>query len=320
MRRLIALMLLCACIIPLAGCGQVVPPGKKVIILHPSGESTIKDKGVYKAWGRDKLYFVDQKLKSFSEPLSILCADDINMDVDVKAIMCFEVDTKSVEFIKEKVPTTQVVDGDIQGHELSLDKFYELGVKDILRSSARMVINKHETDDIRPNRESIEAELSNLFRERVKKLGYPLRVSAVLLSNIDYPQVVIDQRNAIKNAELEDQKRAALAEAELAEMQRQAGIEVEKAKVRMITAQAQADENAILAGSLTPAYLSWRQLEVMENVSTAMAKGQNNVVFIMPYEAISPDTLNTAMVRESVGQLKEVSKVGLEGTDTRSVE
>ena len=303
MKYLLSLVLVGVFIAMSSGCGSVVPPGKKVIILHPSGESTIKDKGVYKAYGRDKLYFVDQKLKSFTESMQILCADDINMDVDVKAILCFEVDDESIEFIKAKVPTTKVDDGDIKGFELSLDKFYELGIKDILRSSSRMIINKYETDDIRPNREAIEAELSELFRSRVSELEYPLKTSAVLLSNLDYPQVVIDQRNAIKNAELDDQRLAALAEAKLAEMQRQAGIEVESAKVRMIKAQAQADENAILAKSLTPAYLSWRQLEVMENVSSEMAKGKNNVVFIMPYSAINQDTMNTAMLRESMGRL-----------------
>jgi regulator of protease activity HflC (stomatin/prohibitin superfamily) len=323
MRRLILLLLLCAFIVPTVGCmGRVVPPGKKVIILHPSGESTIKSEGVYKAWGRDKLYFVDQKLKSYTEHMQILCADDINMDVEVKAIVSFEVDDASVEFIKEKVPAVRTDGtGDIDGCELSLDQFYATGgLQDVLRASARMVINKHETDDIRPQREQIESELSALFRKRVEELNYPITISAVLLSNIDYPPTVIEQRNAIKRAQLEDQRKAAEAEATLAEAQRQAGIEVELAKVRMVKAQAQADEQQILSESLTPEYLKLRQLEVLENVSTAMAKGNNNVVFIMPYEAISTDTLNTAMLRESVGELKEAAHTGAAGVTNRIVE
>lgn len=306
MKRLINLILIACFALMFTGCmGTVVPPGKKVIILHPSGDSTIVSDGVYKAWGRDRCYFVDQKLKTFTESVQILCADDINMSVDIKAVLSFQVDKASIDFIKEKVPAVPTREGaELAGQELSLDKFYEMTVKDIVRASARTVISTFETDDIRPNRQQIEADLSKTVRERIKALKYPLNISAVLVSNIDYPQVVIDQRNAIKNAQLEDQKAAAFAEAALAEAQRRAGIETEEAKVRMIRAQAQADENTILAKSLTPAYLSWRQLEVMENVSTAMAKGQNNVVFIMPYKAINQATMNTAMMRESIDSLK----------------
>jgi len=306
MKRLILISLLACFVMTLTGCrGSVVPPGKKVIILHPNGESTIVSEGVYKAYGRDRLYFVDQKLKSYTESLKILCTDDINMDVDTKAVLSFQVDKGSFEFIKEKVPAVRTPDGaEVKGHELSLDKFYEMTVRDIIRSSARNIVSQYETDDIRPNRLKIEADLSADVRKRLTALKYPLNVSAVLVSNIDYPPVVIQQRNAIKNAELEDQRKAALAEAEMAEAQRRAGIETELAKVRMIRAQAQADENGILAKSLTPSYLSWRQMEVMENVSTEMAKGENNVVFIMPYEAINQATMNTAMMRESIETIR----------------
>ncbi len=313
MKRLINPILIMCFALMFTGClGTVVPPGKKVIILHPSGDSTIISEGVYRAWGRDRCYFVDQKLKTFTESMQILCSDDINMDVDVKAVLSFQVDEASIDFIKEKVPAVPTAAGaELEGRELSLDKFYEMTVKDIIRASARTVICTFETDDIRPNRQQIEADLSTAVRERIKILKYPLNVSAVLVANIDYPEVVIAQRNAIKNAQLEDQKAAALAEAAMAEAQRQVGIETEEAKVRMIKAQAQADENEILAKSLTPEYLTWRQLEVMENVSTAMAKGQNNVVFIMPYSAINQSTMNTAMLRESIDRLrpKPVSRI-----------
>ncbi|UDQ97078.1 hypothetical protein AAEX28_08510 [Lentisphaerota bacterium WC36G] len=51
----------------LTGCGKVVPPGTTVIILTPNGESKIIKSGVYRGWGRDKVYFVDTKLKSYSK-------------------------------------------------------------------------------------------------------------------------------------------------------------------------------------------------------------------------------------------------------------
>ena len=300
-RNLLAAAALVAAV-SLTGCGSVTPPGKTVIILTPDGESKVITDGVYRAWGRDKLYFVDGKLKSYEEQMKILCTDDINMDVDVKTIMCFNVTKESIEFIKSKVPSSRVDEGDVTGYQLSLDKFYDMAVTDIVRSSARNIVSTYITDDIRPNRVAIEAAISAEVMRRLGELNYPLTISAVLVSNIDYPDSVKTMRNDIKRAQLEDQKSAALAEAMLAQMQREAGIEVERAKVRMIKAQAQADENQILTGSLTPEFLMWRQYEVMEMTAAALAEGTSNTVFMMPYSAINPDTLNTAMIRDSIGQ------------------
>ena len=282
------------------GCGEVVPPGKTIIILHPDGTSTVVDKGVYKSWGRDKVYFVDQKLKSFNEPMKILCADDINMDVDLKAILSFQVTKESIDFIKKKVPE---IDGN-----LSLDQFYKMTVSDIVRSSGRNIISPLITDDIRPNRQRLEAEIFARVVERLKQLKYPLHVSAVLISNIDYPQSVKDMRERIKQAQLKDQESAANAEAQLAETKRQVAIEQELAKVRMIRAQAQADENTILAKSLTPEYLMWRQLEVMEKSAIALAAGASNTVFMMPYKAMDPTMLGNVMVKSSIDQLRNENK------------
>jgi len=276
------------------GCGEVVPPGKTVIILHADGTSKVIDKGVFKSWGRDKLYFVDQKLKSFTEKMKILCADDINMDVDIKAILSFEVTAESIDFIKRKVPN--------DGKNLSLDQFYKMTVSDIVRSSGRNIISPYVTDDIRPNRQKLEAEIFSLVVKRLGELKYPLKISAVLISNIDYPQSVKDMRERIKQAQLKDQESAANAEAQLAETKRQVAIEQELAKVRMIRAQAQADENTILAKSLTPPFLMWRQLEVMELSAAKLAAGPSNTVFMMPYQALNPEMLNAALIKSSVDQ------------------
>lgn len=296
MNKRLLIVPLMASVIFLGGCfGSVTPPGKTVVIRKPSGETKVVEKGVYKAWGRDRLYFISNKLQAYEENnMRILCADDINMDVDVKALMSFDVKGANLDFIQEKIPATRSNEGDIEGWELSLDQFYRMAVKPIVRNAAREVISKYKTDDIRVNREKIAADTDTLVRERIEALGFPLQVSGILISNIDYPDVVIDQRNAIKNAQLEDQRKAALAEAEIAQAQRQVAIETENAKVRMIRAQAQADENKILTASLTPEFLMWRQMEMLEAV------GPSTDMMLVPYQAITPDFMNTAIVRDAV--------------------
>lgn len=293
------LLLIAALCCPGCGCGAVVPAGKTVIILDATGGSSIHEKGIYRAWGRDKLYFVDQKMKSFTEALEVLCADDINMRVDLKCILSFDVTKDSIDFIKRKVPSIPIK-GEVKGYELSLDQFYAMTVSDIVRGSARNLVSPLKTDDIRPNRRRLEGEIQTTVIARIKELKYPLKVSAVLISNIDYPKSVQEMRERIKRAQLRDQERAAEAEAMLAEAKRHVAIEQERAKVRMIKAQAQADENRILSASLTPSYLMWRQFEVLELTASKLAEGQSNTVFMMPYRTMNPAMLNTAVIRDSL--------------------
>jgi len=130
----------------LSGCGKVVPPGTTVIILTPSGESKIIRQGLYLGWGRDKIYFVDTKLKSYAKNLKILCADDINMDVSVKWVGSFAVTENTINIIKAKVPASPSNRGDMSGYELSLDKFYKIAMDDIISSITRTTISKYKTD------------------------------------------------------------------------------------------------------------------------------------------------------------------------------
>ena len=299
-RTLIVLAVAAVASMTLTGCGAVVPPGKTVIVVKPSGETKVVEKGVYKAWGRDRLYFVDNKLQSYKEEMKILCVDDINMSVDVKTLLTFKVDASGIDFIKSRVPSERVERGEVRGQELSLNRFYEMAVKPVVRAAARDVVSAYNTDDIRQNREKITADIDALVRQRMAELKYPLNVSAVLVSNIDYPEVVKNRREEIKNAQLEDELKAAMAEAKIAEAQRQVSIETELAKVRMIRAQAQADENAILTESLTPEFLLWRQYEVLEMTAESLSSGSNNTVFMMPYSAMNPDLMNTALMREAI--------------------
>lgn len=300
----VILLFLALCMFLVMGCGSVVPPGKTVILLHPNGSTDIKTKGVYKAWGRTKVYFVDGRLKSFPETMKVLMADDINMDIDTKILLSFDVSKESIDFIKSKVPTKRVKQGDISGYELSLEEFYTLAVRDVHRGTVRSVASAYITDDVRPNRKTIEAEVQKQIVSRIKQLAYPLQVSGVLLSNIDYPQAVKDMRTEIKKVQLEEQRKDAQAKADIAEARRRVQVAQEQAKERLVLAQAQADQNKILTESLDERFLRWRQFEVMEAIAEKLGNGGNNTVFMMPYEMMGPGTMGAAIIKQSVDSTK----------------
>jgi len=233
------------------GCSsKVVPPGNIVIVLKSNGDTTIYTKGSYIAWGRDRVYFVETKLKSFTERMKILCEDNINMNVDVKWIGSFKVTKNDIKIIKEKVPAIKLqYDGN---YSLSLNKFYNTAVKDIIRANSRYVVSKYKTEVIREKRIDIQNEIKNRILKRLEELRYPIVTTDIMISNLDYPKEITEQRKAIKRAQLENEKQAALAKAAIEQAKREAGIAREKGKAQIERAKADALANKIRSESPTP--------------------------------------------------------------------
>ena len=265
------------------GCNTgVVPPGNVVIITKTNGDTSIIKSGKYTSWGRDRVYFVDMRLKAFTEKMKILCADDINMAVDVKWLGSFDVSNQMMEVIKTQVPSESVKVDDNEVRLLSLPKFYKIAMKDIIRSNSRDVVQPYITDNIPSNRKQITAAIKKLVIQRFKALGFPIKTSDILLSNLDYPPEVTKQRKAIKKAMLKDEEEAALAEARIAKSVREEEIARWEGKGQIVRAQTAAAENMIISASITPAILANKQWDTI----AAMANSQNNQVFVLPYEAL----------------------------------
>lgn len=287
----------------MVGCtSKVVPPGTTVIILSANGEVTIKTKGSYYAYGRDRVYFVDTKLKSFTESMKILCNDKVNMDVDVKWIGSFDVTKEKIQMIKEKVPAVRVPDGDITGYQLSLEQFYNIAMKDIIRANSRGIVSPYVTDAIPDNRKVIEKDIRKAVVERLTKLGYPVLTSDVLLSNLDFDPEITKTRQAIKAAELEDQRKAALAKAAVAQAKRDEDLAREQGKADIVRAKVKAKQNEIISKSITPEILAMKQWDVLEEA----AKGPNNEIFVIPYEALKSSDLTGTVINKSA--LSRVNK------------
>ncbi len=304
MNKIIKTLLLAAIMLVCAGCGEIVPPGKTVIVMKPDGATTIHDKGYYTVVGRDVAFYVDGKLSSYTEKLQILCTDEINMDVDVKTVLSFQVDTTSVGFLINKVPTKKVDNK----NEMSIADFYTMVIRDIVRNTARNVVGKYNTNDIRNERENIEAKIGTIVLERIKQLNMPVKISAVMLSNLDHPASIKLLREEIKHAQLQDELKAAKAKADIIDAARQVTVITELNKVRVLKATSQARENQILADSLTPAFVKWRQLEVMEETTIALAKGESNTIFVLPYEAMGQSTMNQAVQLQATKEIVETKK------------
>ena len=292
--KLLIICLFACCF--LTGCqSRVVPPGTVVIVLTAGGKASLHTSGSYIAYGRDRVYFIDTKLKSYTETMKILCNDNINMTVDVKWVGSFNASREYIRIIKEKVPAIAVNNGDVKGFQLSLDRFYITAMRDIIRAITRETVAQYSTDDVRESRGKIQETVNTNIRKRFKQLGYPIITTDIMISNLDYPPEITAQRKAIKNAQLENEKQAALARAAIAQAKREAGIAREQGKAKVEAAKADAAANKIRAESLTPEIIQMRQWDVLEQI------GGNGNLFIVPYKALDK-TVNAALIQQTLPQ------------------
>jgi len=288
----------------LVRCGNVVPPGMTVIIVKPDGETTIHKNGAYKAWNRDRAYFVDGKLKSFKKDLKILCADDINMSVSVKWVGSFLVTDQTISVIKAKVPakTANIEGNEVQ--QLSLDAFFRIAMADIMSSITRDTVSPYNTDNIREQRDVIRQAIKKEFLKRMKELKYPISTADLLITNLDYPKNVTAMRQKIKHAELADLENAAIAKANVAKAKRDAELESERGKASIVKAKIDAAANKIRSTSLTPAILAVKQLETL----VTLAQGTNNTVVVIPFDAIRPGGLqDTILMKSAIDNGKRIA-------------
>jgi regulator of protease activity HflC (stomatin/prohibitin superfamily) len=298
LRNVSWLLVLVSILIFASGCGRVVPPGSTVVILKPRGEPIIKSEGIFRALGRDKVYIVDEKLKSYPKKLNVLCSDDINMSVNMKWIGSFQVTANTIDVLKKKIPSTPSNEGGITGR-ISLDQFFKTAMEDMLSATARDIISPYKTDNIREKREEIQQAVKQKFVARMQELKYPVNTADVLITNLDYPKSVTEMRNKIKQADLQDLENAAIAKAAVAKAKRDAELEAERGKAMLVKAEADAAANKIRAASLTPEILAVKKLETL----VKLAEGPNNNTVIIPFEGLQGGMANTMLTREALDRL-----------------
>ena len=287
---------LCILLVFFIGCDTgVVPPGNVVIIAKTGGNTETIKSGKWTSWGRDRVYFVDMRLKAFTEKMEILCSDDINMDVDVKWLGSFDVSDQMMEVIKTQVPSKEIIVDNNKVFSLSLTEFYNIAMKDIVRNNSRETVQPYITDNIPRNRKIIQKAIKKSVMDKFINLGFPVKTSDVMVSNLDYPPEVTNQRKAIKNALLEDEKQAALAEAAIAKAMREEEIARWEGKADIVRSQTQAAQNMIISASITGAILADKQW----NTIGKMAQSENNQVFVMPYEALQTKNIASTILNKA---------------------
>ena len=260
----------------LAACGDrvEVPPAHVAKIMTKDGykADTIGTSKFRLEWCWaycDKLVLLDASDQAVSEKMELFMPQDkLNMAFDLRLTLV--VNPSKYEELFARVPPVEQ-----NGVEyIAWAKAYQTYAQQIVRAEAREFLSGFTIAEIASSREAINAQLSTRLTESINKRT-PFQVRYVGLADIQYPAIIVEaQENAAQRREQIQQEEAQLEiskvalERQLQEQQLQRRIDVERA-------QAESEVARIQSQSLTPQYIRYRELQIMEKLA-----GSENKVFV----------------------------------------
>lgn len=241
------------------GCSEYVPPGFNGMVMTPEGLSgKILSPGKHSCWGRDKMILWEKAEVAKTEKLKILCKDDLNFTFDLKLRgMIAADDAKSITYVLDKQGSRIVWDGSVG--KLAFDAIYNTYIKDPARSTARHIVSKYETTQIREARQEIETKIQENILIALKNT--PVKITYLATSNFDYPEVVTNAVEARRKREIEIGEEKAKQAMELLRMENRKALAEKRKSVRMKEAEADGIYMQILGKYLTEEYLELRAIE-----------------------------------------------------------
>lgn len=276
MKKLIKLAGVAALATTLVACGDrvTVAPNEVGKILTPNGykESTIPTSTFRLpfCWSVcDKLVTLDSSDKEVKEKIELFMPKDkLKMDFDVRLVLA--VNPTKYDQLFTKIPAVKTE----SGYSIPLSKAYNTYAAQVVRMVSREMMSEFSISEVASNREIIGNQLAQrLVSEVENKTPFIVRYAG--LADVAYPDIITDaqekaaeRREQIAEEEAKTQKRMIELERELIEAQKQRKVDVEQA-------EAEAEVNRILADSITPSYVKYKELEALKALSTS-----DNKVFV----------------------------------------
>jgi hypothetical protein len=245
----------------------------------------VLNQGSYWVYGRDRLALIELSEHTETEKLAVLCKDDLNFDLDVKA----RVQTRrgqDWEALLDKQGPNIVWQTRSVG-VLPFKVLYDTYTAPSVRAVTREVVSRYETTDINSHR----AEIPKLIRAGlVKKLkGGPMALMSLETSNFDFPKVVTDAVNNAKRREMEireEKAKNAIAtlrkenklRLDILDAENREKVAVKMKNVRKTEAEAEAVYMQIIGRSVTDKYIQVRQVEATIPFWRAAGKNASMVI------------------------------------------
>lgn len=161
---------------------------------------------------------------------------------------------------------------------ISLNQVYETYAKPVIRDNVRAVLAEYTIDEVASSRDAVNQKIRERLQETLA--GTPIRLKTAALADVQYPEVITQRKEQAEQRRIDIEQEEARKQVELIRLQTE--LEKEKAgrAIRRERALAAAEENEIAAKSITPQYLEYKKLEVLDQI----AKSGGSV--FVPFDAL----------------------------------
>jgi len=298
MKRCLALVALFGVIISV-GCGKHVQQGTVGQVKTVNGWSgELLSPGKHTCWGRDKMHFADITHHTYPEELSILVGGKVNLKLGISVRCSLNPDNK----IRLKV-FDEMIAQQVESYAypiITADDLYKTFLQLKVQSIPREIIGSNpDVETVVNSRSEIADQVRQQIMEESKST--PLLVSAVEITNYDWPDTITNAQEELARIQLEEAKREAQVRADLKEAEGRLQVEEANKLIEMKKAEAIAESIAIIREDLSGAteYLRWHEIRMLSEAAT----GPNNAFIITPYGQDTGTMASNAQLRQLLQNL-----------------
>lgn len=262
----------------LSGCTwDRIPPAHKGKLLTGSGyQEEVLDPGRQFRWTWQTLVLLDTSTNTFTEPMTVILADRLELSFDVK----FRARIQAEDAVINSMFNTITVDR--KSPVVPLNRVYRTFGQMIVQNQSRAVLNKYTSHEVFVNYARISQELADAIGPALAHT--PLMLEDVVIGNIKFPDVVTRAVEVAKERELDIERERAQNEIEMLRRQNEQRLAEAEYETRLTRARTIRDENRMIAEGISPDLLQWRSLEIQEKFAEASSRGGNQT--FIPIEAL----------------------------------
>jgi hypothetical protein len=154
------------------------------------------------------------------------------------------------------------------GNTINVFDIYQTYAAPIIRSEAREILSAYTIAEVASSREAVNDELTSKLTQTIESKT-PFTVRFTGIADITYPEVITNAQIAAAQRREEIQQEEAQLEISKVALERELQEERLKRAIAIEKAQAEADVNLILADSVTPAYVTYKQLEALQSIAVS---------------------------------------------------
>lgn len=294
MRKILTLVASLLMVVTMMGCSQTVPTGHVAKKIAPSGVlPEVYQTGKTWVGFRERLVFIDVSSELRHAPVKVIMADfdsdgDGNLTQKIGLNMDFVVNIRYRLKDGDQVLTAMMKDMKLNNvNVITAEQIYAKYGNMIVGRVSREVLGQYTPEEVLDNLDNINKTLDSKIKDAFEST--PLVASSVSLGPVSLPKIIVDRVNANKSTELSIAEKRAAQEIKMLEKQNDIALAREEAIKQKIDAESLAEQNRILAKSITPEVLRLRELAIQEKQIDMMregfATGNVNATFI-PYNAM----------------------------------